>query len=241
LLAIGKDFFAHQGLSAGAEGGIVQRRIGILGGTFNPIHYGHLAASGEVQERLNLDLVLFVPSFLPPHKREEGIPSAVQRLEMVGLAISGNPRFAASDIEVARGGRSYTIDTVEALRLSYPETRLFFITGLDSFLDIQTWRQWEKLLKTCSFVVLSRPGYFFSDLVKMAFMKTAARDLLALDRGEVKQALFQTEDITITMVRISHYDISSTDIRQRIREGRTIKYLLPEPVEHYIMSHTLYA
>lgn len=219
----------------------MQRRIGILGGTFNPIHYGHLAASEEVRERLKLDRVLFVPSFLPPHKQEEEIPSAAQRLEMVLLATAENTHFALSDIEVKRGGRSYTVDTIEALRSTYPEAELYFITGLDSFLEIQTWYQWERLLSLCTFVVLSRPGYRFSDLLKIDFMKNMVQDLRALDRGEILQASVRTGAFSICLEVISHYDISSTDIRKRLREGRTIKYLLPETVEHYIIKNKLYA
>jgi nicotinate-nucleotide adenylyltransferase len=220
---------------------MVQQRIGILGGTFNPIHYGHLAAASDVRERLKLDLVLFIPSFLPPHKQEEGLPSATQRLEMVRLAVSGNPGFAVSDIEVSRGGRSYTIDTVEALDSSFPNAKLFFITGLDSFLDIPTWHRWETLLKKCFFVVISRPGYLFSDLLKMSFMSSASPELQALDGGELNQAEVETERGTVILIRIPHYDISSTDIRRRVREGRSVKYHLPEPVERYIITHTLYA
>ena len=161
----------------------MQQRIGVLGGTFNPIHYGHLAASEEVRERLDLDSVLFVPSFLPPHKHEERMPSAFERAEMVRLAIAGNPRFSLSDIEVQRGGRSYTIDTVDGLHSACPDAALFFITGLDSFLEIKTWNQWERLLTRCVFVVLSRPGYCFSDLLRIDFMKESEQAILALDRG----------------------------------------------------------
>lgn len=218
----------------------MQQRIGILGGTFNPIHFGHLAAAEEVRERLKLDLVLFIPSCLPPHKQEEEIPSAAHRLEMVRLAIAGNSRFALSDIEVKRQGRSYTIDTIEQLDDVYENAELFFITGVDSFLEILTWKQWEHLLSLCAFVVLSRPGYRFSDLLNIGFMKKASGEMLLLDRGDIKQASIQTGAFRLYLEVISHFDISSTDIRSRTREGRTIKYLLPEPVEHYIIKNKLY-
>jgi nicotinate-nucleotide adenylyltransferase len=219
----------------------LQQRIGILGGTFNPVHYGHLAASEEVRERLNLDLVLFIPSFLPPHKQEEQIPSAAQRLDMIRLAIAGNIHFKLADLEVERGGRSYTIDTIEILRGTYPESMLFFITGLDSFLEIRTWHQWERLLALCAFVVISRPGYRFSDLTEINFMKSAEQDLLSLDKGKSRQARVSTGELNIFLEMISHYDISSTDIRNRVRQGRSVKYLLPEAVEHYIINNKLYA
>ncbi len=217
------------------------QKLGILGGTFNPIHYGHLAAAEEIRDRLKLDRVLFIPSFLPPHKQEEDMPSAVQRLEMVRLAVTNNPYFKVSDIEVKRGGKSYTIDTIEALRQSYPGADLYFITGLDSFLEIETWKDWARLLTLCSFVVLSRPGYTFTGLAKLGFMKQAEHDLRALDRGDAMQAAAQSGGMKVYLELIPHYEISSTDIRMRIRQTKTIKYHLPESVEHYIIENKLYA
>ena len=217
------------------------QKFGILGGTFNPIHYGHLAAAEEVRDRLKLDRVLFIPSYLPPHKHEEDMPPAVRRLEMVRLAIASNPLFSVSDIEVKRGGKSYTIETVTTLRAMHPATEFYFITGLDSFLEIQMWNHWERLLPLCSFVVLSRPGYRFADLMKIDFMKGASKVLAALDRGEQMHAMFQPDGFKICLEMIPLYDISSTDIRKRIRDSRTVKYHLPEDVETYIMKNKLYA
>lgn len=219
----------------------MQRRIGILGGTFNPVHFGHLTAAEEVRERLHLDRVLFVPSYLPPHKSSKEIPSAAQRMDMVKLAIGGNPWFSASDIEIERGGTSYTIETVQALRSSYPDSELFFITGLDSFLDIRTWHQWKKLLKLCSFVVLSRPGYLFSDLPTIGFRQVPGESLAELDNGTAAETDVKTPDFTLYLQVIPHLDISSTEIRKRIHERRSIKYLLPESVEHYIIKNKIYA
>jgi len=216
------------------------QRLGILGGTFNPIHYGHLAAAEEVLDRLKLDRVLFIPSYLPPHKLEEDVPSAAQRMEMVRLAISGNAHFESSELEIKRGGTSYTIDTIEALLHTYPGAELYFITGLDTFLEIQTWHDWEKLLTQCCFVVLSRPGYRFADMMKIDFMKRAEKELIALDRGDMKHALIRSNTFTIILETVPLYDISSTDIRQRVKEGRSVKYHLPEAVEIYIMNKRLY-
>ena len=216
------------------------QKIGILGGTFNPIHYGHLAAAEEVRDRLKLDQVLFIPTFLPPHKQEEDMASAAQRLEMARLATTSNAFFAVSDIEVKRGGRSFTIDTIEALRSIYRSAELYFITGLDSFLEIRTWNQWEKLLSLCSFVVLSRPGYRFTDLATIVFMQGATSDLESLDRGTLTQTLVRPGTFTIFLEMIPHYDISSTDIRRRVHEARTVKYHLPEAVENYIIENKLY-
>jgi nicotinate-nucleotide adenylyltransferase len=218
----------------------LSQKIGILGGTFNPIHYGHLAAAEEVWSRLKLDHVLFVPSFLPPHKQDEVIPSAAQRQEMVALAIAGNPHFALSDLEVKREGMSYSVDTVAELLRLYPATDFYFITGLDSFLEIQTWKEWERLLSFCRFVVLSRPGYAFSSLASINFMHNAGEKLHALDRRELTRAVLETGRSTVYLEQIPLYDVSSTDIRQRVRQGRTIKYLLPECVETYIIKNKLY-
>jgi nicotinate-nucleotide adenylyltransferase len=217
------------------------KKLGILGGTFNPIHCGHLAAAEEVRDRLNLDRILFIPSYLPPHKSEEEIPSAVQRLEMVRLATTGNPFFEPSEIEIDRGGRSFTIDTVEALQQLFPGTELYFITGLDSFSEIQTWHQWERLLTLCNFVVISRPGYHFGDLAKISFMKSAAHELARLDQGELRQAIVRSAAFTISLEMIPLFDISSTDIRNRVKEGVSIKYLLPDEIETYIITNKLYA
>jgi nicotinate-nucleotide adenylyltransferase len=217
------------------------KNLGVLGGTFNPVHYGHLAAAEEVRERLKLDRILFIPSFLPPHKHDEEMPSAAARLEMVRLAVAENAHFTVSDIEVQRGGRSYTLDTLQSLRSMHPLAGLFFITGIDSFLDIRSWYQWEKLLALSAFVVLSRPGHLFEELVKIDFMNAAARELSALDRGELDQTVVRTGAFTVHLEMIPHYDISSTDIRKRIHEGRSIKYLLPDAVENYIIKNKLYA
>jgi len=216
-------------------------KLGILGGTFNPIHYGHLAAAEEIRKRLTLDRVLFIPSFLPPHKQEEGVPSAEQRFAMVRLAIAGNPVFVPSDVEIKRGGRSFTIDTIESLRASYPDAELFFITGLDSFLDIQTWHGWERLLSLCCFVVLSRPGYRFIDLQKVGFLKQESLTLDRLDQGMLMHAEVRSGRFFICLEMIPLHDISSTDIRKRVSRRESIKYLLPEPVETYIIENKLYA
>jgi nicotinate-nucleotide adenylyltransferase len=217
------------------------QKLGIFGGTFNPVHFGHLAAAEEIRDRLKLDQVLFVPSSLPPHKHEEQIPPAVQRLEMVRLAVAGNGRFRVSDIEVRRGGTSYTVDTIEGLHQAHPGAELYFITGLDSFLEIRTWRDWERLLSLCCFVVLSRPGYRFVDLRSVEFMKEAEKELQALDAGTTDRARVQAGPYSVCLERIPFYDISSTDIRARVAQGRSIKYHLPDAVETYIIDNKLYA
>jgi nicotinate-nucleotide adenylyltransferase len=219
----------------------LSQKIGILGGTFNPIHYGHLAAAEEVRDRLKLDQVLFIPSFHPPHKQEDDVPSAAHRLEMVRIATSENAAFEPSDIEIRRGGKSYTVDTIEALKKTYPDAKLYFITGVDSFLDIQTWNRWEQLLRMCTFVVLSRPGYRFTDLLKIDFLRPAETQMIELEGEQRMHVEICTGAFTVYLEMIPLYDISSTDIRRRVKEGRSIKYLLPQMVETYIINNKLYA
>jgi len=216
------------------------QKIGVLGGTFNPVHYGHLAAAEEVRDRLKLDRVLFVPAFLPPHKDEE-LPSAVQRLEMVRLAVAGNAHYAVSDIEIKRGGRSYTIDTITELQMKYPGAELYFLLGIDSFLEIRTWREWERLLTLCSFVILSREGYRFGDLAGIGIIDIPAAELTALDERRRDEVRVVHGDKSVMLERIPYYEISSTDVRRRVRQRRSIKYCLPDPVEHYIIDNQLYA
>lgn len=215
------------------------QRLGIFGGTFNPVHYGHLAAAEVVRDRLRLDRILFIPTFIPPHKDEE-LPSAVQRLEMVRLAISGNQHFKVSDIEIKRGGRSYTIDTITELHQHYAGAEFFFITGVDSFLEIKTWKDWERLLSRCTFVVLSRDGYQFRDLDRLGLFGSVATELAGLDGRRSEQVKLTAGDASVLLERIPFYEISSTDIRERVRRGRSIKYCLPDPVEHYIIENKLY-
>jgi nicotinate-nucleotide adenylyltransferase len=193
-----------------------------------------------VRDRLKLDTVLFIPAFLPPHKSESGMPSAVQRQEMVTLAVKGNPQFQVSDIEIRRGGRSYTIDTIEELRRTYPGAELVFITGLDTFLDIMTWKEWERLMTICAFAVLSRQGFRFRDLAPFGFLQVPPGDLERLDAGETTGIAAGRGSVRIALERIPLYDISSTDIRSRVRSGRSVKYHLPEAVEGYIIEHKLY-
>ena len=216
------------------------RRIGILGGTFNPIHLGHLAAAEEVRDRLSLETVLFIPSFLPPHK-QENIPSAEERYEMVRLAISGNPKFSVSDIEIKRGGRSFTIETIDELREMHADAELFFITGIDSFLEIRTWKEWQRLLGSCTFVILSREGARFSDLALLGLDDAAEGELRGLDERTLYELRVHMGTAAIVLLAIPRYEISSTDVRDRTRAGRSIKYLLPPAVEAYIIDHKLYA
>jgi len=136
----------------------IARRLGFFGGTFNPIHRGHIIAAAEVRKRFSLERILFVPSFIPPHKTTREIASAEDRMAMVEIALRRHTRLVPSAIEIEAGGTSYSIRTLERLRDLYPGTRIFFLLGADAFLEIETWREWKRVLETCFFIVMNRPG-----------------------------------------------------------------------------------
>ncbi len=190
-------------------------RIGILGGTFNPIHLGHLAIAQEVLDKLKLDKVIFIPSFLPPHKEDPDIAPAKDRYKMACLATESNPNFVVSRIELDRGGKSYSVETVKEFRRLYKGSQLYYILGTDAYLDISTWKDVDELLQLCHFIVVKRPGF---------------------DIGKPERKYKER----ITLVDVPALAISSRDIRGRIREGKEVRYLIPEEVEGYIHKKGLY-
>ena len=198
-------------------------RIAIMGGTFDPIHYGHLATAESVRWRYNADKVFFIPSGCPPHKDINFVTNNERRYEMTLLATKSNPNFEVSRIEIDRPGRTYTIDTITELKEKYgSEVEILFITGADVVHSIFTWKSWEKLLTLCDFVAATRPGYKKSEMFK---------------RIEYMREAYESK---IHFIEVPALDISSSDIRERVSEGRTIKYLLPECVEEYIYENSLY-
>ncbi len=191
------------------------KRIGISGGTFNPIHMGHLFMAQTALEKFDLEKIIFVPSFLPPHKSCQNILDASKRLEMARLAVKDNPSFEVSDIEINRTGKSYTIDTLRSFRRQYPsDTKFFFILGYDSFADLHRWHQINELLKMTSFIVINRPG----------FKPTNPR----IPKRKVFSAI------------MPGLDISSSYLRRAMACGKTIKYLVPDSVLAYIRKNNLY-
>jgi len=196
------------------------RRIGIMGGTFDPIHYGHLLAAEEARWRFRLEVVIFVPAGQPPHKRPEGITDKEHRYNMVVLATCPNPHFLVSRVEIDRPGPSYAIDTVREFKREFgEEAEIYFITGADAVLEILTWHEADKLVELCEFIAVTRPGY----------------DLEAMYERLPSKFLEHIHPLPIPGIAIS-----STEIRRRVREGLPIKYLVPEPVEQYILKHGLY-
>ncbi len=199
------------------------QRIGIMGGTFDPIHFGHLVLAETVRETMKLDKILFIPTGDPPHKKDQNVTSAKQRLEMVELAISDNPDFYCSNMEVDREGFSYTVDTLERLRETCGENcKLFFITGADAIIEILSWKNVERISNLCTFVAAARPGTGRKKL----------SDFLEDLPGYLQNKIHVTQ--------VPALQISSTDIRNKVAAGLTIRYLLPAVVEHYIKDNRLY-
>jgi nicotinate-nucleotide adenylyltransferase len=212
-------------------------RIGILGGTFNPIHLAHLRSAEEVREAQRLDAVLFIPSATPPHKRADGLMTAAHRLAMVRLAIRGNPHFHVSALEIERRGRSYSVDTLRALRARLPRARFFFILGMDAFREIGTWRDYQSIFALCNLVVTSRPPC--DDPALLTALPVAVRTQFCY-RPSGKRLEHRTGNQVIFQ-RITDLDISATAIRHRLYRGCSIRYLVPTNVERYIRQHRLYA
>ena len=219
-------------------------RLGLLGGSFNPIHNCHLTIAAQTRDALNLDRVLFIPTGDPPHKDLGSLAPARDREAMVRLAIAGEPSFGVSDIELRRLGKSYSIDTIRALQAEMgPASELFFVIGLDAFLDLPSWKEADTLLRTCRFVVVSRPHVLFRQLATMALFPPANHEeLSALDRGATPCLSIPVPGgEMLTLLRLPPCHISASEIRQRIRERRNVADVLPLSVQSYIIQHCLYS
>lgn len=196
-------------------------RLGIVGGTFDPIHIGHLIMADQVRTRLGLSRMVFVPAGLPPHKLDQHITDPEQRLEMVKLAIAGNPSFSVSRMDIDRFGPSYTVDMIRLFLDAWgANTEIYFLMGADSLIELITWRQPDRLMRLCRIVAVGRPGYQV--------------DLKELDR------LLPGAALLIRLVDTPALAISSTDIKRRVRKGYSIRYMVPDAVERYIHEHGLY-
>jgi len=224
-------------------------RIGILGGTFNPIHLGHLVAAEEVGEDFGLERVLVIPENLPPHKQHEEVIEPFHRLRMVQLAAAANPRLEVLALEIERGGISYTTETLGGLFQDYPAgTEFYFIVGQDIFKDIATWRDVPGLFRSTHFVVVQRPKLRPKEL-RAHLEKTVTAKF-----GEIRfhpvgiDPRFRAEGLRtepsgkmVWLKTITHFDVSSTAIRRRVATGQSIRYLVPAGVAAYIAEHHLYA
>ncbi len=213
-------------------------RIGIFGGTFNPIHAGHMRAAEIVQKKFILDKILFIPSYIPPHKKSVDIASPSDRLRMVELACAPHSRFIPSSIEIEAQEKSYSIITLEKIEKMYPETWLFFILGIDAFLEIETWKEYEELLKRCSFIVVSRQGYRLKEAKDVLEGPYKERMYEFPESGESETDLLSS--YRIFLLPIDSLNIASTEIRKRAKKGLSLKGMVPESVEVYIEKNRLY-
>jgi len=211
--------------------------IGLFGGTFDPIHYGHLRCADEAMEALDLDRVIFVPSAIPPHKPQGKLLPAEHRLKMVNLAIRGNSRFSVSDFECRRRVPSYSIETVEHfIETSNGRADITFILGSDAFREITTWKEVERLFTLCNMLVLTRPGKPLRGLEEVLPVET--RKKFCYDKKDDRFTHLSGRSIYFRgMIPL---DISSSEIRRRVREGLSISYLVPPAVEKYMYTHKLY-
>jgi nicotinate-nucleotide adenylyltransferase len=221
--------------------------IGVAGGTFNPIHHGHLFAASEILKRFNLESIIFVPSARPPHKKTEKIIDPLHRYCMVVMATLHNPKFIVSPAELMRKESSYSIETIKNFKKSLGKKATFyFIIGVDAFLEIHTWKNPDLLLKNCHFIVTSRPGYEEKDILD-TLRKNISSKFKTLDfKMTEKKKQYTKIEISrsryfIFIAKIPALDISSTDIRKRVSQGKPFKHLVPEPVGAYIKKHGLYA
>lgn len=192
-------------------------KIGVYGGTFDPPHVGHLIVAGDACEALGLDRLLFIPSAVPPHKRHSVEATAEVRMEMVGAAVAGDERFEVSDLELRRQGPSYTVDTLSTLRERYPGAELYLLVGADVVPDLPTWRAPEEILRLARLAVLARAG----------------------DHGG-EGSSERDGPIPFVRVPVTRVDVSATEVRRRVREGRPIRYLVTDPVRAIIEREGLY-
>lgn len=198
---------------------------GIFGGSFNPVHAGHLVMAQDAMDALSLDEVLFVPCSQPAHKQPGSLASSDHRVSMLELAIAGHAGFSVNVIELAREGTSYTIDTMRELKRLEPETEWFFIIGLDSLFELHTWKNIHELLELCSFITLARPG----------------DEERPITEETIRLPAPWPEKLASMLQRVHLVDISSTDIRERCSEAKSIQDLVPGPVADYIKANRLYS
>ena len=211
-------------------------RIGILGGSSDPIHFGHLRSAEEVREAFALDRVVFVPANHPPHKPERRLADGRHRLAMIEHAIADNPSFDASTIELDRGGTSYSIDTLDALARTEPDAVLHFIVGIDTFREMQTWKEAARLFEVASVVVTSRPPRDVErsiDHLPVAAQQAFCYDSTTLSYGH-------RSGTRLHFLPITGIDVSATLVREHVARGKSVRYVVPASVERYIREHDLY-
>lgn len=213
-------------------------RVGLFGGTFNPVHNGHLRVAEQVLAHIPLDRVLFIPSYLPPHKESRELASVEHRLKMVELACQRNGRFQVCDIEARNPQPSYSINTLKTLKKIYSGVSFLFIAGIDAFLEIDTWRDYPRLFEECSFIVVRRPGFDVGLLASK--IRSLQEKGVSARIGEQPAESIGFSSGYVYVLDVETPDISSSDIRKRRQAGMPIKHLVPEEVAEYIEKYNLY-
>jgi nicotinate-nucleotide adenylyltransferase len=203
------------------ETGRRRRKLGVMGGTFDPIHHGHLVAASEVANRFDLDEVIFVPAGQPWQKADKQVSPAEDRYLMTVIATASNPRFSVSRVDIDRGKPTYTVDTLREIHSTYPDAELYFITGADALSNILTWQDWAELFELAKFVGVSRPGY-------------------ELNADHLAEHLRDLPVDAVTMIEVPALAISSSECRRRAAENRPVWYLVPDGVVQYISKRHLY-
>jgi nicotinate-nucleotide adenylyltransferase len=209
------------------------RRIGLFGGTFDPIHLGHLRCAQEVTEAFHLSQVIFILNATPPHKGNRPLIAVTDRWNMVKMAIAENPSFTLSDIEIRREGTSYSVETISFYHRTMQEgDALFFIVGADAFLEIETWKNYPQLFTLCDFIVISRPNF---DPRQAAVLQSEG-----FTEEDAKNRFLHPSGHSVYLLDVTPCGVSSTEIRRIAGHGRSLAYLVPQAVEEYIISHGLY-
>lgn len=215
-----------------------KKRIGLFGGTFDPIHCGHVKAAESVQRIFDFDRILFIPSYIPPHKESVDVASAEHRLKMVELALTPFDRFSPSSIEIDARGTSYSIVTLNRIKEMFPRADIYFLLGIDAFVEIETWKDYENVLEQCSFIVMSRPGYSLDQAKQVLSDKYNQRIIEVRGPVPMDNAGFFIHKIYLCPIHT--LDISSSEVRKRVGKNQSIEGLVPENVGNYIKEKRLY-
>ena len=214
-------------------------KVGLFGGSFNPLHIGHLRAAEEVREILDLDKIIFIPSSIHPIKNEKSIVSAKYRLKMLELATRDIKEFEISDVEMKRPGPSYTVDTLKYFKDKFKKYSLFFILGTENFAKIDTWQDYKELFKCANFAVLSRPGYNLENIGNIIPRSLVKQFKLVENKGG-KTVYKHSRGNSLVFFKIKGIRISSTTLRKLVEKGKSIKYFVPDRVNKYILNKKLY-
>lgn len=213
-----------------------RKKVGLFGGTFNPVHWGHLRPAEEIREAFDLAQIIFIPVHIPPHKKSD-VVSAMHRFNMVKRAIRGNRFFSVSDIELKRPGKSYSIDTIRHFHgLTGGEQHIFFILGRDAFREIYTWKDYPLFFSACNFIIMDRPGML--NIENEHLLPQDIHNEFTHNKNE--ECFVHVSGCRTYLYRVTQLDISSTVIRSYVRNGKSIRYLVPPAVENYIIDQRLY-